>query len=362
VSSSQRRNGDVAPASVPDVSRWGAPAPLLLRTVAVAGWLALVARVAATALPGSRSGIGPWIRRTDSAASLLTQLSALFGATLLVLLVVGTLAERSLGYAYRLVVVPTSAAVFILVIASTVDLASKLGMEPEATLMLGLACLALSTTGATAAMNAPPSRAQGLVVSLVTLGAATRLAVRVLTMGATHHDAAWVSRVAWLSALGAVFDTLGLALAAARFRAEQRTRGMVALVGVLALTLWVAWSALRGSMDGASTWQVLASRGIGELSQAAVPFGSASSRYTLMTLAVFFSGAVVLWPGRISAGMMSVALAILARPGVDVPAAALVLSLGALIAPLSRASFVEQSPASPSRATPGEQSPAGADR
>lgn len=352
-SSSQRRNDDV----VPDVSRWGAPAPLLLRTVAGTAWLALVAGLAATALPGSRSGIGPWIRRADGAASLLTQFAALFGSALLVLLVVGTLAERSLGYAYRLVVVPTSAAVVLLVLV-----ACRMGLDPELTLTLGLACLALSTAGATAAMNAPASRAQGLVVSLVTLGAATRLAVRVLTMGATHHDAAWVSRVAWLSALGAVFDTLGLALAAARLRAEQRTRGVVALVCVLALTLWVSWSALRGSMDGASTWQVLASRGIGELSQTPVSFGSTSSRYTLVTLAVFFSGAVILWPGRISAGMMSAALAILARPGVDVPAAALVLALGALVAPLSRATFVEPSPASPPRATPREQSPAGADR
>jgi hypothetical protein len=356
VSSSPGRNGDVAPA-IADASRWGAPAPSLLRAVAVTAWLALVMRLVATALPGSRSGIGPWIRRADSTASLLTQLAALLGSSLLVLLVVGTLAERGLGYAYRLVVVPTSAAVLMLVMLS-----STMGLEPEATLTLGLACLALSTAGATAAMNAPPSRAQGLVVSLVTLGAATRLAVRVLTMGSAHHDAAWVTRVAWLAALGAAFDAFGLALAAARLRAEQRGRATVALGSVLVLTVFIAWSALKGSFDGASTWQVLASRGIGELAQAPVAFGSTSSRYGLETLAVLFSGAVVLWPGRISAGMVSAALAILARPGVDVPAAALVLAVGALVAPLSRAPIAESTPASPARAATPEQSPAGADR
>src|SRR6185295_15429322 len=115
----------------------------------------------------------------------LAQLATLLGSCLLVLLVLGTTTERGLGYAYRLVVVPTSAAVLMLVM-----LASTMGLEPEATLTMGLACLALATAGATAAMNAPASRAQGLVVSLVTLGAATRLAVRVLTMGASHHDAA----------------------------------------------------------------------------------------------------------------------------------------------------------------------------
>jgi hypothetical protein len=358
VSSSEGRNGGGAPVGVVDFSRWGAPAPLLLRSVAVIAWLALVSRLVATALPGTRSGIGPWIRRADSAASMLTQLAALLGSSLLVLLVVGTLAERGLGYAYRMVVVPTSAAVLMLVM-----LASTMGLETEATLTLGLACLALSTAGATAAMNVPASRAQGLVVSLVTLGAATRLAVRVLTMGASHHDASWVTRVAWLSALGAAFDAFGLALAAARLRAEQRGRAAATLVGVLVLTLWLAWSALRGSNDGASTWQVLASRGIGELAQVPVVFGTTSSRYALETLAVLFSGAVVLWPGRISAGMISAALAILARPGVDVPAAALVLAVGALVAPLSRAPIIESTaPPSPSRAGPAEQSAAGADR
>jgi hypothetical protein len=181
-------------------------------------------------------------------------------------------------------------------------------------------------------------------------------------MGPSHHDAAWVGRVAWLAAIGATFDAFGLALAAARLRAEQRLRAAVALVGVLVLTLWISWSAVKGSVDGASTWQVLASRGIAELAQAPVAFGSTSGRYALETLALLFSGAVVLWPGRISAGMVSAALAILARPGVDVPAAALVLAVGALVAPLSRAQVVESSPASPSRAGPAEQSPAGADR
>lgn len=357
MSSSTDRSGEIVPASVADISRWGAPAPLLLRSVALTAWLALVARLVATALPGTRSGIGPWIRRADSAASMLAQLAALLGSSLLVLLVVGTMAERGLGYAYRLVVIPTSAAVLMLVM-----LASTMGLEPEATLTLGLACLALSTAGATAAMNAPPSRAQGLVVSLVTLGAATRLAVRVLTMGPSHHDAGWVTRVAWLAALGAAFDAFGLALAAARLRAEQRLRAAIVLVGILVLTLWVSFSAVKGSVDGASTWQVLASRGIAELAQSPVTFGSTSSRYALETLALFFSGAVALWPGRISAGMVSAALAILARPGVDVPAAALVLAVGALVAPLSRAPIVEASPASPSRAGPAEQSPAGADR
>ncbi len=350
-----RRSGEPPP-GVDNPSRWGAPAPVLLRSVAVMAWLSLVTRLISLALPGSRSGIGPWIRHADVASSLLSQVAALLGSSLLVLLVVGTLAERSFGYAYRLIVVPTSAAVLMLVM-----LASTMGLEPEATLTMGLACLALSTAGATAAMNAPQSRAQGLVVSLATLGAATRLAVRVLTMGAIHHEDAWVTRVSWLAFVGTAFDAFAIALAAARLRAEHRNRAGVGLLAVLVGALWVSWNALRGSFDGASTWQVLCSRAVGELSQSPIAFGTVASRYALETVAVLFAALVVFWPGAISAGMMSAALALMSRPGVDVPAAALVLAIGALVAPLSRAPLVDPAPA-PSRAGPAEQTPAGADR
>ncbi|HEX3597289.1 MAG TPA: hypothetical protein VHU80_19415 [Polyangiaceae bacterium] len=335
-----------------DPSRWGAAAPLLLRSVAIAAWLSLVTRLVSLALPGSQSGIGLYIRRADGASSLLSQIAALLGSSLLVLLVVGTLAERGFGYAYRLVVVPTSAAVLMLVM-----LASTMGLEPEATLTMGLACLALSTAGATAAMNAPQSRAQGLVVSLATLGAATRLAIRVLTMGATHHEPAWLTRMSLLAFVGAAFDACAIALSAARLRAEHRTRAAGALLAVFIAALWISWNALRGSFDGASTWQVLCSRAVGELSQSPIAFGTIASRYALETIAVLLAAVVVFWPGRISAGMMSAALALMARPGVDVPAAALVLALGALVAPLSRAPSVEPAP-TPSRPPPTEHAEA----
>jgi hypothetical protein len=330
----------------------------MLRVVAAAVWLSLVMRLLALALPGSRSGIGPWIRRADGVSSVLTQASALLGSSLLVLLVVGTLGERAFGYVYRLVVVPTSAAVLVLVM-----LASTMGLEPEATLTLGLACLALSTAGATAAMNVPQSRAQGLVVSLATLSAATRLAVRVLTMGSTHHEAAWITRVSWLAFAAGAFDALAIALAAARLRAEHKGRAAVALVAVFLGSLWVAWNAIRGSFDGATTLQVLFARAVSELSQSPVAFGTVASRYALETIAVLFGFVVVFWPGPISAGMMSAALALLARPGVDVPAAALVLATSALVAPLSRAPVVEAAPAAPpTRPGRTEQTPAGADQ
>jgi cytochrome c biogenesis protein CcdA len=131
---------------------------------------------------------------------------------------------------------------------------------------------------------------------------------------------------------------------------------------VFTASLWVAWSAMRGSYDGATTWQVVCSRAVSELSQSPIAFGSVGSRYALETIAVLLGFVVVFWPGAISAGMMSAALALLSRPGVDVPAAALVLATSALIAPLSRAPVVDRAPATtPPRHGRTEQTPAGAD-
>jgi hypothetical protein len=357
VSSTPLRSEEARTAPSDEGARWGSPAPALMRSVAIAAWLALVARLLSNALPGSRSGIGAWIRRADAASSFLAQTAALFGSSLLVLLVVGTLAERSLGYAYRLVAVATGGAILMLVM-----LASTMGLDPEASLTLGLACLLLATASATVAMNSPASRAQGLVVSLVTLGAAARLAVRVFAAGTGHHDASWATRVTWLAAAGEGFDALGIALAAARLRAEHRMKASGALAGVVVLALLVAWNALRGSGDGASTWQVLASRALGDLAQAAAATGPLGTRFAVETLAILLAGAIVLWPGRISAGMISVGLALLARPSVDVPAAALVLAVGALVAPLGRAPVIDTSRAFSRSDEPGEPRTVEADR
>jgi hypothetical protein len=299
----------------------------MLRSVAILAWSALVARLLSTALPGSGSGIERWIRRTDLTASILAQLIVLLGSSVLVLLVVETISDRDLPFGYRLVIVPSAAVVLMLVM-----LASTMGLEPEASLGLGLGCLALATSGSSAALRSTPTRGQGLVLSLITLGVAMRLGTRIWSLGLAHRDAGFAARLAWLASAGHAFDAFGVALAAARLRAEQKARAGVVLLVVLAATCAIAWGALRGSFDGAPMWQVLASRAAGELSASPVAFSTAASRYAVEVLAVLLAGSVALWPGRISAGMTSAALALLARPGVDVPVSALVLAIAALSA------------------------------
>ncbi len=315
--------------TVSDPDKWGASSPALLRVVAVVSWAALFVRLVAAALPGSRSGIATWIVRSDLASSLLTQSAALLGSALLVLLAIGTLAERGLPYMYRIALIPTSVVVVMLVM-----LAATTGLEPAGSLALGSACLLLSASGAGAALRVPSTRATGMVLTLVILGATGQLAVRFLSMDASHRDPAWITRASWLATTGHAFDAFGIALAAARLRAEQRGRAALALVVVIALAILLSWGAMRGSLDGAPLWQVLADRAMSELTTSPIAFSTLASRTSVDVLAVLLAGVIVAWPGRISVGAMCAALALTARAGVDVPEAALVLSLGALAAPL----------------------------
>lgn len=321
-------------------------------------WLSLLVRMVSSALPGSRSGIEPWIKRTDVASSLLTQLTVLLGAGLLVTLVVATVADRGFRYAYRVVVVPAAAVVLMMVM-----LASTTGLDAPASLFLGLACLALAAASAGTALGVPASRAQGLVLSMVALGAACRLAVRAIGVGASSApDGAWFSRASWVLAAGSAFDFFAVALAATRLLAEKRRYASFAFGGLLLLSGFVAWGGLRGSLEGARMWQVIAARSLSDLASNPTLPSPSGAIYALDSLAVLLAGLVALWPGRISSGIVAVGLALLSRPGVDVPVSALVLALGALAAPLgamSKAPVI--APPSPDRAATGRESTAGAD-
>jgi hypothetical protein len=310
-------------------ARFGVAAPPLLRCVGVAAWLAVVIQFLSLSLPGSASGIEAWIRRVDLTASLATQLSALLGSIIVVTLVVNTLSDRNLGYAYRIVVVPAAAAVLVPAMLSL-----KFNLEPEANFILGIASLVLAAASASAALRAPSSRAHGMVLSLVTLAAASRFGTRVLVTGTGAIDATWAGRAAWLASAGHAFDAFAVAMTAARLRAEQRSKGAFVLVACFLSSFVVAWGALRGSLEGARTWQVVLSRALGEMTASPVMFSTLQSRYAIEALALFLSLAIVVWPRRISAGLVTAALALLCRPGVDVPAAALVLAVSALSAPL----------------------------
>jgi hypothetical protein len=317
-------------------------APSLFRLTAMIACLALVVRAVASALPGSRSGIETMIRRADAMSSLLSQLTVLLGGAQVVLLVVGTLNERSLSYAYRIAIVPASAAVLMLVM-----LASTMGLDLELSLVVGAAALVLAGSAGTISMQRAGSRAQGMVLIAITVASSVHLLSRVLALGLGQHQTFGSSRAPLLLAFARAADAVAMALLAVRLSAERGTVARIAVLVALAVASAVTWGALRGSLDGAALWQVVASRSLYELAGGSASLGGAAARYGIESFAVLLGGTVIFWPGRLSMGALSAALAVLARPSVDVPECALILTLAALsapaVAPLRR-SFVHSVP------------------
>jgi len=332
----------------------GGGAPQLLRTAAVLAWLALVAQLVATALPGSRSGIETLIRRSDTAASVLSQAAVLLGSAELVLLVVATLAEHHLSLAYRAAIVPASSGVLMLVM-----LAMSMGLEAEANLAVAVAALLLAAAASAMAIRSPATRAQGLVLTAAAVACALKLFGRLLATGGAGPYL-WVPGAPAIATAGYAFDAVAVLLCGGRFMAERRRSSRYFLPFVVALGLVLSWGALRGSLEGATTWQVVASRALAELVQGPLVAAALPSLYGIAALAVVLSGLIVLWPGSISVGALSAALVILARYGADVPASALVLSLGALAAPLGQPGDAREEGPAPRDVTVGGR-PAGVD-
>ncbi|MBM4363913.1 MAG: hypothetical protein FJ104_14635 [Deltaproteobacteria bacterium] len=309
--------------------RFGPTAPLALRLVGALLWGALVTRLVAAALPGSTAGIDRLIRDAELSAAVLAQLGALLGSVLLVSLVVSALSTRELAPLRRALLVPGGAAVLFFVM-----LASTMGLDPRASLGLAGACLALLGIGASATLAWSGSRAVGLVLLLALLGAAIRIGARLVVMRLGARDVVWLERASALATLAHGLELVTVSLAAARFTAEVRRGGRVALVLAAGMALAGALTAQRGVSDGARAVEVVASRALLELGPGPVPGVPAPGRAFVDLGALLTSGAMLLYPGRLSAGLVAVALALLARPGVDVPSTALTLSIAALVATL----------------------------
>jgi hypothetical protein len=171
-----------------------------------------------------------------------------------------------------------------------------------------------------------------MVLLAITLAASVHLSSRLLALGLGNH-AVGPSRALLLLIVSRAADAIAMALLAVRLAAECGPLARFAVLGALMVATGITWGALHGSLDGASFWQVIASRSLYELAGGAASLGGAATRYGTESFAVLLGGAVVFWPARLSMGALSAALAVLARPSVDVPECALILALGALSAP-----------------------------
>lgn len=308
--------------------RWGTAAPTSIRIAAIVAWASLVARLLSASLPGSRSGIESLIRRADTVSSVLSQGVALIGGSQLALLVVQTVSERTLSPVYRCFVTLPAGIVLLLVMFSC-----RMPLEPQANLALGVTCLTIAGAGAAVSLRESVARAHALVLLAITFAAAIRLGIHALD-ATPHLDAAVRSKLPLLAAVARALDLLGVSLAAVRWVAERRTVALLLVLFGLAASTIVAWGAIRGSFDGASLWQVLASRALGDLTSTG-GVAATSGGYAVDAFALTLAGIVVCFPARLSWGLVCLAFALLGKPGADVPTAALLIALSGLMAPMS---------------------------
>jgi hypothetical protein len=306
--------------------------PAWIRLVALLALVAsLVGRGLAPALPGSRAGIGSFIALSARASAVLSQLFVLAGAMLAVRLAFATLRERPLGVVYRVAAVPATACIVTLVMASTAQ-----QLEPAITLGLAFVSAVLALAAAPPAFSSPRTRAAGFVLLLAGGAAFAHVIASFLAVRAS--DRALLPMFTAARAMATLSFGLDVAsLVIAGFWAASRRWRRAGIVAALVIGCAgvLAWGATRGARYDASTWQVLASRVLSQLTPHPAPLVPAVLRAAVEVLAPLTALCAILARSRAAAVQGAIALAILARTSTDVPALALVLALAALLAALA---------------------------
>jgi hypothetical protein len=297
-------------------------------------WIALVAtllgRVLAPALPGSHSGIARWIVISERAAAFATQLLVLLGTLIGMRLVVVTLRLRTLPLWYRLLATAAGAAVLVLAIG-----AAALPLQPDVALVLGVSSAATAIGAAVIAARPVAYRAAGLIVGLQGLAALVQLGARLIALRASEQALTnWYQAARGVATLAFLLDVacLGIALAwLSRARPLRATKLIAPLCLIAAL---LSWAALAGTYFGAPVWQVIAARGLAELTRAPMPFVLPALRYLVEVLALLVAAAIAASRSGSRTLQTSLALALLSRASSDIPALGLLLLLAALLAAL----------------------------
>lgn len=324
-------------------SRWELTALLLLFWLAV-----IVGRVWAPSLLGWRAGIERLIVRSEQAAALLGQLSVLAGALIATQLLMATLVESKLSAVYRLCVAPITAGVVTLVMAAaTHDLPMLLSLG------LALASGLVALTAAVPTMLRSHTRATGLLLGLGALTVLLQVLGRALALWASQESSASVFRAArGLSTAVVVIDLL--ALGAAAFWLGGRRWKLLALVAAPAITLsaLLAWVALGGG-GSPGAWQALVSQAVRSLARHPWPLLPPFVHFMVQVALLLAVALCISARGTQPLARTAVALALLARPGTDIPVLALALLLAALLGPLAA---VHEDPSA------ADQEPRGGDR
>ncbi len=298
------------------------------------GWIAalawptyLLGRGLLTALPGSRSGITTWLVALERVSSVSSQLLVLVLTWMLARLVFATLRRTELGSFHRLAVVPLSAGLAFLLVASSAG-----PLPPELSLVLSaLASLAALATLARS-LARPVTRAGGIFVTLLALASSCGGLARLFALhGFEEPSTTWNQLASQFATVSTLLEALALGLLTLWLALRSKGRWAPALAATWAFAVAISALTSGGSRSRAGLAEVLIGRSLSALLRDPAPSLPIWTRYTFEIaapgLALFLllnqrGGPRLLRP--------ALALILLSRAAGDIPLHAGMLCAGAL--------------------------------
>jgi hypothetical protein len=307
-------------------------APLVSQVAAVAIAASVLGRAVAPALRGAGEGIDRFITYANLAGSFMTYLFAFMGLFVLMLELAATFREKELGIAYRAAAAIASACVVALVV-----FAFRGPLSDRGSILAAVVSSALALFASREALSVRRTRALGMILGAAAVAALLHLSTStLLSCAAVETQSRFAGAPRLLTAASVVFDASALAIAFAWLTTRRQPETAWIARVALFLACVVAWGALRGVREGASLWELVASRAVDRL----LPSAPAllvwhPLRVLLETSAPFIGAAALAARGQMPAVTGALALALIARPSTDVPLSAMALALAALSAPLA---------------------------
>jgi hypothetical protein len=306
--------------------------PGMLRALgALALVSAFLARGLAPALPGTRAGIGTWITLTERTSAVLSGWLLVAAVVIATWLLLGALRERGLGVVYRLAMVPASAAIITLVMASL-----RKTLEPEMALVLGMTAGVVALASTPVGLVSPRTRAAALVLGLEGAATIAHVNARSVAMRASEQAMTHTFELArGISTVAFALDVAAIGIATLWVVWPKWRSGVVVVAALFAVASVLTWGALEGSRPGAATWQVLASRTLAEMTREPSPLVLPFLRYLVEPFAVGLAAWVLFGRRRSTAVYVATALVLTSRANTDIPLLALLMVLASLLLALS---------------------------
>lgn len=295
----------------------------------------LLGRALAPALFGAGQGLDRIIDWVDLVAGFATFAFGLLALTTTSLQLVHTLREGRLGLAYRIPAILLGGLIVALVTPAMPLRLPELGL-----VITGTASALLAVLASRPGLRAPRTRALGFVLAATGLAALCHMTALVLSVSPLP-SMLLLSRA--LSTVTVAID--GTAVLVAFTWLATRAQGRVSWPTLVALSLAtiVFWGARQGTLDSAALWQVVAHRGVTQLTVSPPSFVLPEVRQMLELSALALAGASLFVRRQVPSVTASLSLILLARTTTDVPLSAVALSLAALTTAME-AAVGERSP------------------